>query len=153
MRADLLRLELLVDRDGDDRYRTAEDTLSLLEQLRELDIEDARPLSSGAVPPGARGMDAVTVGSVVVTVAGSQVILKSLLSFLQDWLKYRDSGTVSIKCGARELHMTRVPRSLQQQSLDAFISDLVNAAHPDGAAATDATRRPDGPPASSGDIE
>lgn len=122
MQVGSLRLELLVDPDGQDRERTAEDTVSLLEQLHQLDIDSAEPLTSGSPPPGTRAVDAFTAGSLVVMAAGSRAVLRSVLGLVQDWLARRQSGTVSIKIGDDELNLTYATQSAQKQALEAFIS-------------------------------
>jgi hypothetical protein len=108
MQVGFLRRELLVDPDSHGRQRTAEDTVSFLEQLHRLDIDSAEALTSGSPPPGTRALDAFTAGSLVVMVAGSRVVLRSVLGLVQDWLACRQSGTVSIKIDADELSLKRI---------------------------------------------
>jgi Effector Associated Constant Component 1 len=117
----LLHVELFVDPDDQDIQRTADDTVSLLEQLRQLDIESVQAPASNESPPGTRGAAGYEIGSLVVVAAATKLVLGSLIGLLRDWLARRQSGSIKIKVGDDELTLTYASREAQKQALDAFI--------------------------------
>lgn len=61
-------------------------TARLRAELRGLDVEALRPLSDGAPPDGAKAVDPVTVGAVVLALSAPGGVLTSLVETLRDWL-------------------------------------------------------------------
>ena len=79
-----LRLEVLSP-DGDE-----DETLALRRELLDLDVDDVRPVRGGAAPEGAKGVEALVAGTLLVTL--SQEAVKALVATAVDWLRRRRGG-------------------------------------------------------------
>ncbi|MFJ5559770.1 hypothetical protein ACIQCD_20765 [Streptomyces sp. NPDC093250] len=112
-------------------------TLQLRERLLELDVDDVQPNRSGAVPAGAKPVDAIAVGALAVTVA--PIALRSVLDLVRTWIETRPVRTVSITLGEDSLDLEAVSSADQQRLIEAFLT-----AH--APAPEDGTRRPDAAP-------
>ena len=72
-------------------------TDNLRRQLLDLDIDDARPLRGGEVPAGAKSVEAVTTGMLVLSMAPA--MLAATVTVLQSWLANRKVGTIKVTRG------------------------------------------------------
>jgi hypothetical protein len=70
-------------------------TRQLSEDLRELDVERVEPVSGGALPEGAKGVDPMLLGMLAVWVG--PVLLPKFLDFLHAWAMRREGRTVKVK--------------------------------------------------------
>ncbi|MFJ9420399.1 hypothetical protein ACIRPT_40560 [Streptomyces sp. NPDC101227] len=114
----LLKVRLAFD--GQDSADVAErDMEFLLEEIRGVAIERlVHP--SAAAPSGTRADESLTYTSVVLGLASAPA-LRALILLAQDWLARRNSGTIDIKLGEDELHLTSVSRADQRKAIEAFI--------------------------------
>ncbi|PYC75791.1 hypothetical protein C7C46_23655 [Streptomyces tateyamensis] len=121
-------LELILsDPNGaDDAQRDME---FLREELGHLALDQIGFRPGGAPPSGTRSGDVVDYASLVIGVAGAPA-LKSLILLAQDWLARRNSGTIDLKVGDHELHLTSVSRSDQRRAIEAFVQ-AANIQSPD----------------------
>ncbi|GAA2625348.1 hypothetical protein SMC26_18835 [Actinomadura fulvescens] len=109
-----MHVQLIVDEpDEDFQY--------LVDEVSELDIENLENVSAGQAPEGARAGELAEAGMLAVTLAGSPV-LGALVDVARDWLRRRRSGTIRMKIGNDVLELDAVPRDMQQQALEAFLS-------------------------------
>lgn len=83
--------------DGADLEEISDLELRLRRELLELDVEDVRQMRSEALPEGAKSLEAIDWGTLIVTLAGAADGVAKLLSSLGDWTR-RNQGN--------ELHMT-----------------------------------------------
>jgi len=73
-------------------------TRRLRQQLSELDVEQVQMATGGPVPAGAKALDPVTVGTLVVTLLPA--VVPKVMDFLHAWM-LRDKGrTVKIRAAA-----------------------------------------------------
>jgi hypothetical protein len=112
-----LRLEILSPEPDED------ETLALRRELLDLDVDDVRQIGSGAVPEGAKGVEALVAGTLVVTL--SQEAVKALVATAVDWLRRRRGGGgadgVRIQIGDDVLAL-RDPTSPEDRALiEAFL--------------------------------
>lgn len=80
-------MDLRIDVDagrGADAEEPGRATVWLQEQLRELDVDDVSPVREGPPPPGAKAVDAVAVGALLVKVATSTG-LASVVATVRSW--------------------------------------------------------------------
>jgi len=70
-------------------------TRQLLGELREADVESAKLAKSGSAPQGTKSIDAVAIGSIVVTVAPK--VLPVIFEMVQTWATRGQKRTVKFK--------------------------------------------------------
>ncbi|WP_329561371.1 hypothetical protein [Kitasatospora sp. NBC_01266] len=111
----------LVFRDPDGPEVADRDMEFLLDEIRQLDVLRLAHAAAPAPPPGTRAADASVFGSVLLGLAGAPA-LKSLILLAQDWLARRNGGTIDLKVGDDELHLTSVSRADQRLAIEAFVA-------------------------------
>jgi hypothetical protein len=112
----LLHIEA-ADADAEDLDRLAR---RLRAELGELDVElRAVP---GAVPPGAKAADPVTVGSLLVAFSAAGGVFPGLVDTLREWLG-RQAGRHKIKLtiDGDTVELERATTAERQQLIDAFV--------------------------------
>ena len=87
---------LTLDEDGADPARLDQLTRQLRDELRGLDVADVRTGPTEAPPPGARGVDAATLGQLLVTLIGTGGI-PGILTALRAWLDRGHEAPRSIR--------------------------------------------------------
>ncbi|MET4656803.1 hypothetical protein ABID80_000495 [Streptomyces sp. PvP037] len=124
-----MRLVLTGSQDSD-QEELDELTLRLRERLLELDVDDVELNRSGDIPAGAKPVDAIAVGALVVTVA--PIALRSVLDLVRTWIETRPVRTVSINLGEDSLELEAVSAADQQRLIDAFLAARGHEAEPAG---------------------
>ena len=91
-------------------------------EIAELDVEWVRPAPAGAVPDGAKGADAVTLGAVVVALSASGGVFTALIETVRDWLG-RQSGRhrVSLTIDDDTIELERASTDERRELVDAYI--------------------------------
>src|SRR5690606_11290538 len=107
-RTERMRLVLTGSRDSDQEELDGL-TLQLRERLLELDVDDVALDRSGAVPDGAKPVDAVAVGALAVTAL--PFALRAALDLVRTWIENRPVRTVSITLGEDTLELEAVSSS------------------------------------------
>jgi hypothetical protein len=114
---------VLLDEPGADDERLDELTRRLRNELRELEnLDDERTRTSGS-PDGARGMDAATLGSLLVTLAQPQA-LQALVSTLRAWLGRTPDPArrVRVELDGDVLELSAATADQQDQLVSAFLA-------------------------------
>ena len=111
----------LILADPDDPAAADRDMEFLLEEINRLPILSIAHVPAPAAPVGTRASDASIYTSLILGLAGAPA-LKSLIQLAQDWLARRNSGTIDLKVGKHELHLTSVSRTEQRLVIEAFIA-------------------------------
>ncbi|MEU5259992.1 hypothetical protein [Amycolatopsis sp. NPDC021455] len=94
----------------------------LREELLGLDV-DAVEFGPGPTPPeGAKGVDASTVTSLVVTLSSSPVLI-ILGRTLRDWVNRANGRSLIIRKDGRSLEITGARTRHDQEIIDAFMRD------------------------------
>jgi hypothetical protein len=103
-----------------------ETTRNLRRDFLELDVADASFLS--APPPyGAKG-DAVTWGTLVLTLASGGV-LQTVVGKLIDWISHRESRSVTLEIDGDKLQLEKLSKPEQHQLIDAFLARHKKSPH------------------------
>ncbi|MET7567599.1 hypothetical protein ABZT04_03735 [Streptomyces sp. NPDC005492] len=95
-------------------------------ELRELDL-DALRLSAAAggdgVPPdGAKGVDPVTVGAVVLALSAPAGVLTALVETLRDWLGRQSArNRISVTIDGDTIELERASAAERRELVDAFV--------------------------------
>ncbi|XUL89162.1 effector-associated constant component EACC1 [Streptomyces galilaeus] len=94
-------------------------------ELRGLDIDAprVRTSASGGVPPeGAKAVDPVTVGAVVLALSASGGVLPALVETLRDWLGRQSARhRVSVTIDGDTIELERASADERRELVDAFV--------------------------------
>jgi len=104
----------------DDEQATSEAVEGLAEELAQLDFDRLEAAPGGPAPDGTRGVDAVTVGS-LVGVLSSPLVLKGTVDVIKSWLARRDRGTVKITIDGDTIELSAASSAEQTRLADLFI--------------------------------
>ncbi|MBB1158137.1 hypothetical protein [Amycolatopsis dendrobii] len=114
---------MLVGVDGGDVEELDRSTRTLRRELLAAEI-DAQLPRDGHVRAGAKG-GAMTVGSIVVSLAGSAVLstaLKEVMQVAKAWIARGRGRRISVTIGDRVLEISDVEPDQQQRLVDAFVT-------------------------------
>lgn len=121
-------LEVQLDLDPEaDAQELDELTRRLRRRLLELDVDSVERAKGPSPPPGARAVDATSLGTLLVSLASTPEVLRAVVGTVREWLSRARCRRVKVKLGDSELELTGV--SSQQQ--ERLISDWI--AHHAGA--------------------
>lgn len=120
----LLELQILISEDDTEAEFLENHTRNLRQELLQLDVESVKPLPVGAPPPGARGIDAVDVGTILVSVGQAAAALQQIVNTVRAWARrgYSHTRTVVIKIGDDELKITGVAAKDETRLVDLFVA-------------------------------
>jgi hypothetical protein len=122
MDGELLSLTLRVEGGADADAQELDDLARRLrEQLLELDVRSVEPLPSGEAPPGTRAVDAVALGGLLVTLAKSPELLKTLLGAVQGWLGGQGARSVELQIAGDTLKVSGLSSDEQRRLIDLFV--------------------------------
>ena len=116
-------LRLLLEEDGADAERVDALTGHLRRELAQLDVERVTPLSAGEAPAGTRGLDAVTIGGLMVALGQSATALAAVITAIRGWLS-RSPGparTVRLELGGDVLELSQASASDQDRLIELFV--------------------------------
>jgi len=117
-------LAVRVAEEGADAERLDELAQLLRAELLRLDVDDVRPLRAGDAPPGARGLDVIAVGGLLVTIGRSVGGLMPVVSAISKWLSRGGEPTrkVRIQVGDDALELSSVTAAEQERLIAMFVS-------------------------------
>lgn len=104
--------------DDDELERLAR---SLRAELLELDVEDVEPATDGAAPEGARAIEAVALGALVVRLVRTPEVLGALTRAIRRWSGPRPERTVRIELDGDVLELSGATGEETDKLVDAWI--------------------------------
>ncbi|WP_329254547.1 hypothetical protein OG223_28590 [Streptomyces sp. NBC_01478] len=112
--------------DGDtDREENERFVSRVRAELRGLDIDALRvqaSVSSDVPPEGAKAVDPVTVGAVVLALSASGGVLPALVETLRDWLGRQSARhRVSVTIDGDTIELERASADERRELVDAFV--------------------------------
>ncbi len=119
-----LRIEL-VEADADPE--TVDDlTAHLRRELLELDVDSVVSEPAGPAPEGSKGLDAATVGVLLLQVQSSLPLITAVLSTVRTWLgRGRSPGRrVKVSLDGRTLELSAATPEQQQQLVEEFVRSV-----------------------------
>ncbi|MDQ0904354.1 hypothetical protein QFZ22_000339 [Streptomyces canus] len=94
----------------------------LWSEIAELDITSVRPGSGGPVPEGAKGVDAVTFGAVVVALSASGGVFTALVDTVRDWLgRSAARHRVSLTIDGDTIELERASVDERRELIEAYV--------------------------------
>lgn len=118
--AEQLTVELRIDSEQVDRSRADQHAVYLVEAIREMGVPAIGRVEAPA-PLGARASSELELGAIIVGLGASGATLPMLIGLARDWLGRRREGSITLKIGSDELHLTHVSTADQQRALDSFL--------------------------------
>ena len=122
MADDLLQLRLQLDGGDDVDQDEIEDlTARLRRQLLELDVQSVGRVRAGEVPPGARALDVMVLGGLLVTLSKSPELLKMVTGVVQSWVTGRPGRSVELQINGDSLKVTGISSDQQRELIAMFV--------------------------------
>lgn len=90
------QVHVLLSEAGADAERLDALARGLREELLNLEVDDVTALSAGPPPPGARALDVVAVGGLLVSLASSQAV-RAVLSTIRRWVGRGDAAPRTVR--------------------------------------------------------
>jgi hypothetical protein len=123
--------DVLLDIDGGpgtDPEELAQLAGLLMDELRGLDVDDVRPAPGGAAPSGAKGLEGVLVGRLIVKLG--PVAVGVLVRVVRRWADRSDVARVALRIGDDEIVVDRATTQQRDRLIELFVTR--HAAAPDG---------------------
>jgi hypothetical protein len=105
---------------GEGDHELAEATSRLQRELLELDVESVEPASGGESPSGVRAVDIVALGTLIVTLAKSEV-LAAIVSAVRSWLGGQRGRSVKLEVDGDVLELAGVSSAEQRRLSDEWL--------------------------------
>jgi hypothetical protein len=122
MNNELLGLTLRIQAgDEADDQELDELTRHLRNELLEVDVRSVEPIRAAPPPPGTRAVDAMILGSLLVSLAKSPELLKGVVGVIQNWLAGSRARTVELQIGADTLKVGGISAAEQSRLIDLFV--------------------------------
>lgn len=120
----MAELRLQLSESGADAERLDTLTGYLRQELAELDVGGVTALRAGPPPPGARAIDAIAIGGLVVTLTKSALGLRTVVAAIRGWLSQGDGSkrTVRIELDGDVLELSEVTEKEQGRLIELFVS-------------------------------
>jgi hypothetical protein len=112
-------LEVRLDAAGSDAEELADLTAKLRQELLRLDVDAVDRAVAGEPPPGAKALDAVAIGTLLVTLGKTAGVLGSVVRTVQSWLG--PVRTVKLELDGDAIEITGVSSRDQQRLIDLWI--------------------------------
>ena len=95
-------------------------TADLRRQLLQLSIDDAVPAEADELPRGAKG-DPLTIGGLILTLAGSPELIKGVFGLVQSWLSTRSARSIAVTIGNDSITISGARSEEQQRLVELFL--------------------------------
>ena len=118
--AELLLLHVQVGEDPDDDS-LAETVAVLSGELAELDVLAVGPEVAGSAPTGAKGIELLAVGTLLVKLGRSSKLLREVIDGVRDWMDRSDTRKVKMVVDGDVLEITGASDVDVKALVDAFV--------------------------------
>lgn len=117
-------LRLQLSESGADAERLDTLTGYLRQELVELDVGTVTALRAGPPPPGARAIDALAIGGLLVTLTESTQGVRNVVAAIRRWLAQgnRAKRTVRLELEGDVLELSEVTETEQSRLIELFVS-------------------------------
>jgi hypothetical protein len=94
----------------------------LRRELLELDVDDVRRATAGEAPEGARGLDAQSVGTLLVSLVTAPEALRAVVGVIRDWLGRSQARSAFLEIDGDVLHVTGLSSADQERLIEEWLS-------------------------------
>src|SRR4051812_31350879 len=116
--------------------------LQLGAELRNLEVDDVRPLADGEAPDGTRGGTTAALGALLVSLHPTAGMLSAVVATVRAWLKRPGAArTVHIEVGGDVLELTGTTSDVQERLGEGWIRAHARADAGGAGGGPDARRR------------
>lgn len=122
MAAAQLELRVALTGDGLDDDALADCAARLGEELAELDVDAVEAAAAGDAPPGAKGVELMALGALVVKLAGSRKLLGQLVDAVRDWISRNDAESVRMEIDGDVLEIKGASAAERAVLIDSWVS-------------------------------
>ncbi|TQS27973.1 hypothetical protein [Microbispora sp. KK1-11] len=116
MAAETTRLTIQIGEENADPHELEDLTARLRAELLEIDVVAAQP-ERGAPPPGARAVLSFSLGGLVVSLAGTE-LLAAVVSAVTAWLTRDQHRSAKLTIDGDAIELTGVPSGEQRRLTD-----------------------------------
>jgi hypothetical protein len=118
-----VQLAAVVDAGPDsDAEELAELAQRLRRHLLELDVDAVEPATEGEAPAGAKGIELLAIGGLVVQFAMKSEILRSVVDATSAWLGRQQGRSVKLTLDGDTLEVTGVSSDEQRRLVDLWVA-------------------------------
>ena len=122
MAADVIQLQVVPAGDApDDDEAIAESALALGDELAELDVEEVRPVAAGEAPEGAKGIELLALGGLLIKLGQSSRVLREVVDAVRDWVGRTGARSVKMTVDGDVLEVTGATSADVRQLIDAWV--------------------------------
>jgi hypothetical protein len=104
----------------------AEELDELVGQLRrellELDVESVERARGGPAPSGARAVDVLALGTLLVSLVDPATVLPAVVAAVEVWLRARGQRSVKLELGGDVLEVTGLSSGDQRRLIDGWLA-------------------------------
>jgi hypothetical protein len=123
MAEDLALLTVRVDAGPEAGLEELDELTHLLRrELLELDVESVGPASTGQAPAGSRAGDALSVGTLAVTLLNSPELLLGVVGLVQSWLTRGSQRSVRLELDGDVLDVSGLTSRDQRELVRAWVA-------------------------------
>jgi hypothetical protein len=116
------KLGILLDAGpGADAEEVAASTEQLRRELLDLDVEAVEQPAAGPPPPGAKGVELAALGTLVVTLAKSQ-LLSGVVVAVRSWLAGQQQRSIKLELDGDVLELSGLSSKEQRRLTDEWLS-------------------------------
>jgi hypothetical protein len=109
-----------------DAEEIADLTLSLRQELLELDVEAVEPATEGQLPEGSKAVEAIAAGGLVISLVKSAGLLNAVVNTVQSWLTRLGSRSVRLELDGDVLEVTGISPQQQRDLIRTWVEHHAN---------------------------
>jgi hypothetical protein len=110
-----------------DAEELAELTQRLRDELLELDVDAVEPATGGPAPDGAKGLELLAVGGLIVRFAMKATVLRAVADATVGWLGRQQARSVKLTLDGDTLELTGVSSDEQQRLIELWVARHADA--------------------------
>jgi len=114
-------LEIQLDVAESDAEELAQITAKLRRELLQLDVDTVEHAAAGEAPPGAKAVELVMIGTLLVSLGRSVGTLASVVRTVQGWVGKNPARTVKLELNGDAIEITGASSRDQQRLVDLWI--------------------------------
>jgi hypothetical protein len=112
---------------GHDAEELAELTQRLRDELLELDVDAVEPATDGAAPDGAKGLELLAIGGLIVRFAMKATVLRTVVDTTVAWLGRQQARSVKLTLDGDTLELTGASSDEQQRLIELWVTRHADA--------------------------
>jgi hypothetical protein len=122
MAADVIQLQVVPGDDAPDEDEAlAASALALGNELAELDVDDVVPVTAGEAPAGAKGIELLALGGLLIRLGRSSHALRQVVDAIRDWVGRTEARSVRMTVDGDVLEVTGATGADVKQLIDAWV--------------------------------